>query len=830
MRMTNYIASIIKIGLVCVFITQANTITAQEETNALDEIQRLYDDDKFEEAYNYLSFQVEPLFSKESIDNKLEILKWGIKLSFLLERFNDLDNYLNRYMSFEPDIPLTEFSNTQLKTYISKLLDSQSKSLVYVYKHPQNIDLAPATITIYRKNDIERLGARNLIDLMRITPGFAELGDNNERVIGTRGSSNTTLQDILFLINGHRITDLLTSTNAPDWISLDYVEQVELVKGPGSALYGGSAFNGVVNIVTKDGRKNYQEISVDVGNGGDINDVNHYNYKVNYQFAKKIKSSENLYLSATLLQSAGSIIDYAQSDEQLVLDDVSGDSVLRSADLNGTEFINRYAPSYDILLNYQRRNLQVTANLQSSTFIYSRPSSLNLWQSLEADTLRNLRRRTDRRQFVQLEWSLPLNLRLKLSGDHFHKDFFTNAYSFGVEDNSRLIGDERRGTFNLEYFHKKDKSNGASNNLLVGVETYFNNWRYNYFQEDSLSLKLSQNIDQFSDIDENRMEVVGAAYMQAENHLVPNMLVATFGVRLNYHNVYSRFDNIVFGKTYSPRAGLVFLPRANKNGLRKYKLKVLYNSAFLPPPFLYRRGGITGFVGADNLIPQSIESGEVTLFGDLNKNLSYNVLVYANKIDNLISRQSDTYINEETEKRVTGSEFEIAFKDTVNTTSISMFMNFAMTKLNNFKDSVRHNYFALFSPDLYDEEDNLERFPRTHLNAGITVGFDFDRNIKVTAGLTGQLIGKSTISSTYFVNDTGVLEESTESVSQDLPSAFVLNALVNLHWDKYRLGISMFNATDKEYYLPSAVSRIQRQRAEGRMVYLNFRIRLAADD
>ena len=104
-------------------------------------------------------------------------------------------------------------------------------------KHKQNIDLIPASITVYTKEDIERLGARNLLDLVRITPGFAELGDNNERIIGTRGTSSTSLQDILILINGHRISDVFTNSNGPDWLSLDYVEQIELMRGPvGSSI------------------------------------------------------------------------------------------------------------------------------------------------------------------------------------------------------------------------------------------------------------------------------------------------------------------------------------------------------------------------------------------------------------------------------------------------------------------------------------------------------------------------------------------------------------------------------------------------------------------
>ena len=226
-------------------------------------------------------------------------------------------------------------------------------------KHRQNVDLIPSTVTVYTKSDIEELGVRNLLDLIRLTPGFAEIGDNNERLIGTRGLSSTTLQDVLFLINGHRINDVLTNTTAPDWISLDYVEQIELVRGPGSALYGGSAFSGVVNIITKNGRfQNINRLNVDVGNGNTFRSMkNIYNtYKMHYEYGRKINNTEGIYFSGTYFISGGSEKDYSQLDDKIVLPDVRDTTTLRQADVNGKEYINAYAPGYNLLMNYHRES------------------------------------------------------------------------------------------------------------------------------------------------------------------------------------------------------------------------------------------------------------------------------------------------------------------------------------------------------------------------------------------------------------------------------------------------------------------------------------------
>ena len=80
----------------------------------------------------------------------------------------------------------------------------------------------------------------------------------------------------------------MTSTNGPDWISLDYVKQIELVRGPGSAIYGGNAFSGAINIVTKSGVEgNINDINVRLGNGNDFRSIGqslNNAYKINYQY------------------------------------------------------------------------------------------------------------------------------------------------------------------------------------------------------------------------------------------------------------------------------------------------------------------------------------------------------------------------------------------------------------------------------------------------------------------------------------------------------------------------------------------------------------------
>ncbi len=169
----------------------------------LGDLRTSFDDRRYEDAYDSFVELYHTHYNSVNDADKMIILDWGIRLSFITEQWTDVDRYITEYYSLDPYFSAKSLkeSSPQLRAYIGNFVRARSEQYVYVNKHKQNIDLIPASITVYSKEDIERLGARNLLDLARITPGFAELGDNNERIIGTRGTSSTSLQDILILVN-----------------------------------------------------------------------------------------------------------------------------------------------------------------------------------------------------------------------------------------------------------------------------------------------------------------------------------------------------------------------------------------------------------------------------------------------------------------------------------------------------------------------------------------------------------------------------------------------------------------------------------------------------
>lgn len=109
-------------------------------------------------------------------------------------------------------------------------------------------------ITIYTQEDIEQLSVQDLSDLLGKEGFMIREYPNSTISVGIRGfrtetQGNDLASHVLLLVNGRR-----AGTGNLAKISMDNVERVEIIRGPGSVQYGASAMGGVVNIITRKGR------------------------------------------------------------------------------------------------------------------------------------------------------------------------------------------------------------------------------------------------------------------------------------------------------------------------------------------------------------------------------------------------------------------------------------------------------------------------------------------------------------------------------------------------------------------------------------------------
>jgi len=112
----------------------------------------------------------------------------------------------------------------------------------------------PAIVSIITEEEIHMSGARDLIDILRLVPDF-DFGYDVQGVVSVGLRGNWVHEGkILLLIDGQEINELGYNNLAlGNHFPVDQIAKIEIIRGPGSAIYGGNAELGVINIVTKNG-------------------------------------------------------------------------------------------------------------------------------------------------------------------------------------------------------------------------------------------------------------------------------------------------------------------------------------------------------------------------------------------------------------------------------------------------------------------------------------------------------------------------------------------------------------------------------------------------
>lgn len=142
--------------------------------------------------------------------------------------------------------------------------------VVTATKTKEEISNAPGSIHVVSRQDLEKRDIKTIDDAFSIIPGaFVKrskgLMDSTSSV-RLRGFNND--QYTLILIDGHPINDAYTGGVEWGMLPVESVEKIEVVKGAASALYGGNAMGGVINIITRTPEKTQGLIKAGMGNNG----------------------------------------------------------------------------------------------------------------------------------------------------------------------------------------------------------------------------------------------------------------------------------------------------------------------------------------------------------------------------------------------------------------------------------------------------------------------------------------------------------------------------------------------------------------------------------
>lgn len=151
------------------------------------------------------------------------------------------------------------------------LSDAYERVVVTASRYGQAPLDSPSTVTVLTEQDIRLSGVTSIPDLLRRVAGVDVMSlAAGQPDVGIRGFNRELSNKVLVLVDGRSVyVDFLGNVL---WgllpISLEEVERIEIIRGPGSAIYGANAVSGVINILTRNPGDGRSLVAVEAGTPG----------------------------------------------------------------------------------------------------------------------------------------------------------------------------------------------------------------------------------------------------------------------------------------------------------------------------------------------------------------------------------------------------------------------------------------------------------------------------------------------------------------------------------------------------------------------------------
>jgi outer membrane receptor for ferrienterochelin and colicins len=143
-------------------------------------------------------------------------------------------------------------------------------------KTEEKLSEAAGVISVITRDEMERFGARTLKDVLMRVPSanMTAMYMDDRSCFAFRGDQTTPTQShILLLINGRPVRESQEGgikSEMYESFPVASIDRIEIIRGPGSVLYGSNAFSGVMNVITKKAKENKTEVSLEGGTPGAV--------------------------------------------------------------------------------------------------------------------------------------------------------------------------------------------------------------------------------------------------------------------------------------------------------------------------------------------------------------------------------------------------------------------------------------------------------------------------------------------------------------------------------------------------------------------------------
>jgi len=402
-------------------------------------------------------------------------------------------------------------------------------------KFAQEVTRAPASVTVVTAEEIQLHGYRTLAEILSSVRGLYATYDRNYTYVGVRGFArpgdyNTR---VLLLIDGHRLNEPIydmapIGTDFPLDVSL--IDRVEVIRGPGSSLYGTSAFFAVINVLTRSGASHAgRRIDTSVGSMT--------TGQLTASYGHVFEGGEEMLLSASGYGSAGNTrLYYPEYDSP---ETGNGIAIDADGDRSASAFASVAVGRIRLSGGFLDRGKHIPTGSWSSVFGDRRAHT------------------DDRRAYADAAYTGPaLSGWTSVARAGLNYYGYVGQYPFDYDADGVVV--QRDGSHSVQ---------------VSGELTLNRRWRQHVFTvggEVRRTLQESQWVEDIGPrwMAQQRPSTPLGVYVQDEWTLRPWMLV-NGGVRVDHDSA--------FGSNATPRVGVVFLPR------RQSAFKLLYGRAFRAP-------------------------------------------------------------------------------------------------------------------------------------------------------------------------------------------------------------------------------------------------------
>jgi outer membrane receptor for ferrienterochelin and colicins len=453
-------------------------------------------------------------------------------------------------------------------------------------RYGQSLYEAPASVTVISRDEIRRFGYRTLAEVLSAAGGLFTTYDRNYTYLTVRGLANTGDFNtrILVLLDGRRLNqpvddDSLLGTE--QLVDLEALDRVEILRGPGSTLYGTNAFYAVVNLVTRTGASAR-------GAEAQLSGGSFETGQASLSGGTRTAAGLDVFAIASGYTSRGPDLYYPEFDTP---ETHSGRAVGRDGDTFGRGLLRVMKGDFTVEGFYSSRRKEIPTASYDTLFGDPGETTRDGGSMLSAGY---------EHAFADLSrvWATASYQSAFYDGDYPYEDGLVSDYL-----RSRWL------TLEGQY----QRFVGGQHRISGGAELRRN-------------LRLEQGVT--DTLAFHQSSWVGAGFLQAELHLSERVTLYAGGR-------YDHYDT--FGGSFSPRVVLVAEPATGT------WLKGMYGRAFRAPSayeLYYEDGSVTQKPALD-LEPERLETFELAVERRVRPGLRGSLAVYHTKVGNLVGLVTD---------------------------------------------------------------------------------------------------------------------------------------------------------------------------------------------